>query len=132
MNYWTGKPYLGIGPSAHSYNGNNLRTWTVKNNPKYIKSINTGKLPISTEVLTKTDQYNEYVMTRLRIQQGINLDEIKQKFGPSYFEYFMLQIEPHLDAERLDLFQNHVTVTPKAKFLSDGIAADLFKIEFEA
>ena len=130
LNYWTGKPYLGIGPSAHSYNGSDKRTWTIKNNIKYIKSINSGKLPITTETLSKTDQYNEHVMTRLRIQQGIDLDEIQQKFGQSYLEYLILQIQPHLDAERLDLFQNHITVTPQAKFLSDGIAADLFKIEF--
>lgn len=130
LNYWMGKPYLGIGPSAHSYNGSDVRTWTIKNNIKYIKAINAGQLPITTETLTKTDQYNEYVMTRLRIQQGIDLDEVIQKFGQSYFEYLMLQIQPHLDEERLDLFQNHITVTPKAKFLSDGIAADLFRIEF--
>jgi len=132
LNYWTGKPYLGIGPSAHSYNGSDLRTWSIKNNIKYIKSIDSGILPISTETLSKTDQYNEHVMTRLRLQQGIDLDEIKQKYGQSYFEYLLLQIQPHLDAERLDLFKNHVNVTPEAKFLSDGIAADLFKIEFES
>jgi len=132
MAYWTGKPYLGIGPSAHSYNGSDLRTWTIKNNIKYIKSIGSNKLPISTETLTKTDRYNEHVMTRLRLQEGIDLDEILQKYGQSYFEYFMLQIQPHLDAERLDLYKNHVSVRPEAKFLSDGIAADLFKIEFDS
>ena len=132
LNYWTGKPYLGIGPSAHSYNGKELRTWTIKNNMKYIKSINSGVLPVNTETLTKTDRYNEHVMTRLRLQQGINLDDIKQEFGMSYVEYLMLQIQPHLDAERLDLYQNHIKVTPQAKFMSDGIAADLFRIEFDS
>ena len=63
--YWQGKPYIGIGPSAHSFNGKQ-RGWNVRNNTKYIKSLQIGDLPIEIETLTKTDQYNEYVMTGLR------------------------------------------------------------------
>jgi oxygen-independent coproporphyrinogen-3 oxidase len=131
LAYWTGKPYLGIGPSAHSYNGKDKRVWNIKNNIKYIKSIKAGLLPITEEILNKSDQYNEFVMTRLRLQEGIDLDELKSNFGQNYVDYFILQIQSHLDEERLDLYQNHVCITPKAKFLSDGIAADLFKIDFK-
>ncbi len=131
LAYWTGKPYLGIGPSAHSYNGNEKRQWNIKNNVKYIKSISSNSLPNTSEILTKSDQYNEFVMTRLRLKNGINLEELKTRFGQNYFDYFILHIQPHLDEERLEIYKNHAYVTPNAKFLSDGIASDLFNIDFQ-
>ena len=130
LAYWTGKAYLGIGPSAHSYNGINKRLWNIKNNIKYIKGISGDNLPITEELLTKNNQFNEFIMTRLRLDKGIDLNELKSVFGPEYFDYFILQIQTHIDENRLDLYKNHVSLTPEAKFLSDGIAADLFKIEF--
>ncbi len=131
LAYWTGKPYLGIGPSAHSYNGQSKRFWNINNNAKYIKAIESNQLPVTEEQLNKTDLYNEYVMTRLRIQSGINLDEIHSKFGQNYLDYLLLQSQPHLDNFNLIISHNKLKITPKAKFLSDGIAADLFKINFE-
>ncbi|MGX1025150.1 radical SAM family heme chaperone HemW [Psychroflexus sp. MBR-150] len=131
LAYWTGKAYLGVGPSAHSYNGYDKRFWNIKNNIKYIKAIEKGELPITSEHLSKTDRYNEYIMTRLRTQSGVDLDEIQSLFGLNYLDYLMLQAQPHLIENNIDIFDNKLKITSKAKFLSDGIAADLFKIEFE-
>jgi len=130
LNYWTGQPYLGIGPSGNGYDGKNKRTWNIKNNIKYIKAINNNELPQSVETLTKIDQYNEYVMTRLRTKWGISCNEIKIKFGRDYLDYLILQSQSHLDQSNLEIHQNHIHITKDAKFLSDGIAADLFKIDF--
>lgn len=132
LAYWTGKAYLGIGPSAHSYNGHDQRFWNIKNNIKYIKTLEKGELPITSEHLCKNDRYNEYVMTRLRTQSGIDLDEIQSVFGQSYLDYLMRQAQPHLEEFNLVIKEKSLSITPKAKFLSDGIAADLFKIQFEA
>ncbi|RRO15921.1 radical SAM family heme chaperone HemW [Flavobacteriaceae bacterium 14752] len=131
LAYWTGKAYLGIGPSAHSYNGKNIRQWNIKNNIKYIKALQRDELPITSEHLSKTDRYNEYIMTRLRTQPGVDLDEIQSVFGQNYLDYLMLQAQFHLKEFNLEVLENKLKITPKAKFLSDGIAADLFKIEFD-
>ena len=69
-------------------------------------------------------------MTRLRTKWGIDCDEIKSKFGQAYLDYLILQAQSHLDQSHLEIHQNHIHISYEAKFLSDGIAADLFKIEF--
>jgi len=131
LAYWTGKAYLGIGPSAHSYNGHDQRFWNIKNNVKYIKALEKGELPITSEHLSKTDRYNEYIMTRLRTKWGVDFDDILSLFGQSYLDYLKLQSQPHLKNLNLTINDNKLKITPKAKFFSDGIAADLFKIDFE-
>ena len=73
--YWQGLPYLGIGPSAHSFDGT-TRSWNIANNPLYAKAIEEGRLPITRESLTPIDRYNEYVMTQLRTDSGINLNKV--------------------------------------------------------
>lgn len=128
MAYWQGKPYIGIGPSAHSYSGME-RSWNLANNTGYIKSIEAGKLPLEREQLSIKDQYNEYVMTRLRTQTGISLQEIEASFGQKYGEYLLTQSKTHIEANRLLLQDDRLTVTKEGKFLSDGIASDLFLIE---
>ena len=130
LNYWLGKPYLGIGPSGNGYDGDNKRTWNIKNNIKYIKAISNNELPQNIEILKKIDQYNEFVMTRLRTKWGISFEELEKKFGRSYLEYLILQMQTHLDEDNLEIVENHLHITKKGKFLSDGIAADLFKVEF--
>lgn len=77
--YWLGKSYLGIGPAAHSYDGNS-RKWNISNNPLYIKSLEKGEIPQETEDLSVSDKYNEYVMTRLRTKFGVDIAEVFQKF----------------------------------------------------
>ena len=78
--YWLGKKYIGIGPSAHSFNGIQ-RSWNVANNTLYIKSIQESRLPSEVEILTVTDRYNEYIMTGLRTIWGVSLEKVKTDFG---------------------------------------------------
>ncbi len=123
--YWQGKKYIGIGPSAHSYD-NNRRAWNINNNPKYIKAITAGELPQEVEELSLTDQYNEYVMTRLRTQFGVSLMEIATLYGEKYKDYFVEYSQKHVEEHLLFMEGDRVYVSKKGKFLSDGIASDLF------
>lgn len=123
--YWQGKSYLGIGPSAHSFDGN-TRSWNVRNNTLYIKSIENNELPSETETLTKTDRYNEYVMTGLRTMWGVSVKRVEKDFGKKYKEYLLQQAQKHLEEHLLFLDGDTLLATKKGKFLSDGISSDLF------
>ena len=125
--YWQGKSYLGIGPSAHSFNGTE-RCWNVRNNSKYIQSLEKRILPIETETLSITDKYNEYVITGLRTIWGVSLEKVERDYGMNYKKYLIEQSQKHLNAHLLYLDNDKLLVTKKGKFLSDGIASDLFKI----
>jgi oxygen-independent coproporphyrinogen-3 oxidase len=129
-SYWLGKKYIGIGPSAHSYDGEK-RGWNVSNNSLYIKSIQEGKLPIETEILTKTDRYNEYVMTGLRTIWGISLDRIQTEFGQNYLDYLNQQSAKYIEDHLLFVDENILRTTRKGKFLSDGITSDLFLLNLD-
>ena len=124
-SYWLGKKYIGIGPSAHSYDGKN-RGWNVSNNSLYIKSIQENKLPIEIETLTKTDRYNEYIMTGLRTIWGVSLERIEHEFGKTYLDYLNQQAAKFIEDHLLFMDDNILRTTKKGKFLSDGIASDLF------
>jgi putative oxygen-independent coproporphyrinogen III oxidase len=125
--YWLGKQYLGIGPSAHSFNGIQ-RSWNVSNNNQYLKAIENNSLPLQAEKLSVTDVYNEYVMTGLRTIWGVSLEKIHQDFGETYKDYLLKQAKKHIKNEVLGLEGNLLLATKKGKFLIDGIAADLFMI----
>jgi oxygen-independent coproporphyrinogen-3 oxidase len=125
--YWLGKKYLGIGPSAHSYNGD-VRAWNISNNTKYLKAIANSDLPIEEEILSKTDRYNEYVMVGLRTIWGVSLDRIQKDFGKKYHTYLLQQAEIYLQEHLLFLENDMLFTTKKGKFLADGIAANLFMI----
>jgi oxygen-independent coproporphyrinogen-3 oxidase len=125
--YWLGKKYLGIGPSAHSYDGIS-RSWNVSNNSIYLKSLEENKLPNETEILSKTDRYNEYVMTGLRTIWGVSLDRIEKEFGNSYLDYLQKQSQKFLNDDLLFIDDNILKPTQKGKFLTDGIASDLFLV----
>lgn len=129
-SYWLGKKYIGIGPSAHSYDGKN-RGWNVSNNSLYIKSIQENKLPIEIETLTKTDRYNEYIMTGLRTIWGVSLERIEQEFGKTYLDYLNQQAAKFIEDHLLFIDNNILRTTKKGKFLSDGIASDLFLLNLE-
>jgi oxygen-independent coproporphyrinogen-3 oxidase len=129
-SYWLGKKYIGIGPSAHSYDGKN-RGWNVSNNALYIKSIQENKLPIEIETLTKTDRYNEYVMTGLRTIWGVSLDRIEEEFGKTYFDYLNQQAAKFIEDHLLFVDDNILRTTKNGKFLCDGIASDLFLLNLE-
>jgi len=98
----------------------------VSNNALYLKSISENKLPSETEILTKTDRYNEYVMTGLRTIWGISLDRIENEFGTTYLDYLKLQSEKYVENHLLFIEDNILRTTKKGKFLSDGISSALF------
>ena len=129
-SYWLGKKYIGIGPSAHSYDGVS-RSWNVSNNTHYLKSIAENKLPLETETLTITDRYNEYVMTGLRTIWGISLDRIEQEFGKTYLDYLNQQAKKYIEDHLLFVDENILRTTKSGKFLSDGIASDLFLLNLD-
>ena len=128
--YWMGKSYLGIGPSAHSYNGQS-RKWNINNNALYLKSLQDNTLPLEEENLSIPDKYNEYVMTRLRTMWGVSVKEVDLNFGTNYKTHLLIEAVPHLREGLLSLENDILKVTEKGKFLSDGIASDLFFINLE-
>ena len=129
-SYWLGKKYIGIGPSAHSFDGEK-RAWNVSNNALYLKAIEENILPIEWEVLSKIDRYNEYIMTGLRTVWGISLDRIEKEFGKKYLDYLNQQAEKYIEDHLLFVDENILRTTRKGKFLSDGIASDLFLLNLE-
>jgi oxygen-independent coproporphyrinogen-3 oxidase len=129
-SYWLGKKYIGIGPSAHSYDGDK-RGWNVSNNTLYLKSISENKLPLETEALTITDRYNEYIMTGLRTIWGVSLDSIENEFGKSYLDYLNKQAAKYIEDHLLFVDDNILRTTKSGKFLGDGIASDLFLLNLE-
>jgi len=128
LAYWTGKPYVGIGPSAHTYDGDRRRGWNKANNMVYMKEIEAHRLPIETETLSLTDKYNELVMTRLRTVYGISLAEVEADYGETFAQYLREQARPYIADELLEWRDGNLHVTHKGKFLSDGIASGLFKV----
>ncbi|MEY4904277.1 MAG: hypothetical protein RLZZ292_2092 [Bacteroidota bacterium] len=124
-NYWAGVPYLGLGPSAHSFNGTS-RQWNVANNANYIKKIGQHLVPFEIEHLTTAQRYNEYVMTSLRTMWGCDLEKIKA-FGEDFYTYFLENSLPFLE-EGLILKKNksYFILSDQARFRADGIAAELF------
>lgn len=126
--YWKSEPYLGIGPSAHSYNGNLERSWNVANNPLYIKNINQNIIPKETEILSEKDRFNEMMMIGLRTIWGVDLNKISQNFSPEIIDYFNKEIKPKLESEILKIENNHLLIPERHWFLADGIASDLFMV----
>lgn len=124
-SYWSGQWYLGLGPSAHSYNGKS-RQYNVANNALYIKEINEGTIPAEVEVLSTADRYNEYIMTALRRIEGIDLNKVNQDFGQTYVELCLTEAAQYVECDRLLLKHNRLTLTPAGKFFADGIASALF------
>jgi len=126
-SYWLGKTYLGIGPAAHSFNGTQ-RSWNVQNNTKYINAIQQNELPIQRETLSVVDRYNEYVMTGLRTIWGVSFAKIEKDYGGNYAKYLKSQSEKFIQQDLLYIDDQILKTTKKGKFLSDGIAADLFML----
>ena len=125
--YWEGVPYLGIGPGAHSLVAH-TRSWNVSNNVLYIKALQDSKRPHQSETLSVNDRYNEYIMTGLRTAKGVSLPKIAADFGLVYREYAE-SLLPELQAKQWIFLDGDTLHVPKdAKFLSDGIAAELFKL----
>ncbi|MDR2223366.1 MAG: radical SAM family heme chaperone HemW [Flavobacteriaceae bacterium] len=128
--YWLGKKYLGIGPSAHSFDGVH-RSWNIANNSLYIKAIEESILPLEIETLTLHDQYNEYVMTGLRTIWGVDIERVSIKMGTIYSDYLVKESAHFIEEGLMHREGNILTITDKGKFLSDGIASDLFWVDLK-
>lgn len=123
-NYWRGVPYVGIGPSAHSFNGE-TRQWNVANNNQYIKAIVHGAIPAETEVLTEDNRLNEYIMTSLRTLWGLDLDKL-EKIAPGSESELLKAAEQFFDQGHIEKNNRTIILTPTGKLYADHIAAELF------
>ena len=124
-NYWEGVSYLGIGPSAHSFNGES-RQWNVSNNSKYIDQIQLKKIPAEMEMLSTENRINEYIMTSLRTSKGMSLQKITERFGSDYANEVRNGLEPFADKNWINLKEQIVTLTTDGKLFADHIASELF------
>ena len=127
-SYWKYQEYLGIGPSAHSYNGTDVRSWNIANNQQYIKRLNSNILAKETEILSPQDQFNEMIMIGLRTMWGVDLDSLNQKFSENILEHFNKEIQNKIEEEILKIENNHLKIPEKHWFMADGIASDLFLV----
>lgn len=123
-NYWRGVKYLGIGPSAHSFNGE-TRQWDIANNAAYMKEIGLGKVPAETEVLTETDRLNEYIMTSLRTMWGLDLEKLNV-IAKGSSDDLLKEAEEPLEKGLIKLENNIITLTREGQLYADQVAADLF------
>ena len=128
-SYWQGKKYLGIGPSAHSFDGVS-RQWNISNNNTYIDSLKTNSLPFEKEILTAAQQLNEYIMTSLRTIEGIDVRVVEKKFGKKEKERLLQSIKKYLENKKVVVSEaGNLVLTNEGKLLADGIASDLFSID---
>lgn len=124
--YWQGVPYLGFGPSAHSFDGRRTRSYNVPSLKVYTTELLAGRRPYEEEHLSDEELQHEYVMTRLRTQWGIPLEEYQALFGGKALEVLLHEARPHLEAGKLTHQSSVLRLTPSGVFVSDGIIADLF------
>jgi oxygen-independent coproporphyrinogen-3 oxidase len=124
-NYWDGVNYLGIGPSAHSFNGES-RQCNISNNSKYIDGIELKKVPAETEFLSTENKINEYIMTSLRTSKGMDLQTVSLKFGSDYSNEIYNNLEPFLEKEWININEKMVNLTREGKLFADHIASELF------
>lgn len=124
-SYWQGKHYVGLGPSAHSFNGNS-RQWNISNNALYIQSLKNNTLSFEKEELTATQQLNEYIMTRLRTMEGINMQYVTGRFGKSAGTRLETASRKYIDNKTMLIQNDHLRLTKEGKLFADRIAAELF------
>lgn len=125
-SYWQGRQYLGLGPSAHSYNGSE-RQWNIANNALYQESIGQGTVPAEKEILTPEQKLNEYVMTSLRTMEGLSLDHVADYWSEQTSKAIMKDAAVFLNDGTMISSGNHLVLTDEGKLLADGIAAELFR-----
>lgn len=126
--YWKYREYLGIGPSAHSYNGLDTRSWNIANNQQYINRINSHILAKEEEILSENDQFNEMIMIGLRTIWGVDMQILKTKFPEHRIEKLSRQIQSKINDGILTIENNHLKIPEKHWFMADGIASDLFVV----
>ena len=122
-SYWQGKPYLGLGPSAHSYDGGPSRQWNIANNALYIKNPLSG---VEQEILSPVQQLNEFIMISLRTIEGLDLDQLAARWGHDKEQILVAHAERYIREGKMMLKDQHLILTREGKLLADGIAAALF------
>lgn len=127
-NYWRGVPYLGIGPSAHGFDGTN-RYLNIANNSKYLEQLSKGQLAETVEELTQLDRLNEYIMTALRTMWGIDLEKIRNTYGKTFHEETLHNIKPFLERNWVIQQEHKILLTPEGKLFADHIASELFLLD---
>lgn len=126
--YWKYQEYLGIGPSAHSYNGFDVRSWNVANNQQYIKKLSDKILAKEEEFLSQEDQFNEMIMIGLRTMWGVDLSHVKNKFSDALQEHFQKEIKAKIEEGILVIENDHLKIPEEHWFMADGIASYLFVV----
>lgn len=126
-SYWSGQPYLGLGPSAHSFDGLKIRRWNIANNSLYIQSLQQGVLPFEEEMLTEDQALNERVMVSIRTAEGISLKAIREDYGAIEAGRLLSLSGPYIKEGYMVLEDERLKLTDAGKFLADGIAAHLFR-----
>jgi oxygen-independent coproporphyrinogen-3 oxidase len=124
-SYWQGASYLGLGPSAHSFNGES-RQWNISNNALYIKSLKEDKVPFEIENLTETQRLNEYIMTSLRTMEGLNVELVTSWFGEKAAAKLKKEAQTFIDTGKMQWNNSYLQLTKEGKLFADGIAAELF------
>lgn len=127
-SYWTGKKYLGCGPSAHSFNGS-TRQWNVSSLDKYIAGIEKGIPDFEIEELNVTTRYNDFVITSLRTMWGLSLNRLEEEFGTEFKQYCLENAQTYLDSGKLEIRDNTLFLSKEGIFISDGIMSDLLWVE---
>ena len=125
--YWLGKKYLGLGPSAHSYD-QNTRRWNVSHVERYIHGVETGEEYFEEEKLNVKEHFNEHILTRIRTKWGVSLSFVNQKFGETYHQYLLQQIAKHQESGFVILKDETITLSREGLFVSDEIMSDLMII----
>ena len=126
-SYWQNKLFLGIGPSAHSFNYKSRR-WNIASNKKYIEKLNTNNVYFEEEILTINQQYNEYVLTNLRTMWGININVIKSKFGCKYSSYAKNMLSKWIEKKYIKENNEKIVLTDKGSVFADKIISELFLV----
>jgi oxygen-independent coproporphyrinogen-3 oxidase len=124
-SYWQGAAYLGLGPSAHSFNGES-RQWNVANNALYIQSLKAGNVPFEIENLTNTQRLNEYIMTSLRTMEGLDVQWVAKQFGEQAANQLQQESKQFIETGKMQLHNGRLQLTKEGKLFADGIAAELF------
>jgi oxygen-independent coproporphyrinogen-3 oxidase len=130
-SYWNGDTYWGLGPAAHSFDGEKMRSWNIANNMQYVREINTGLIPAETEILSQVDLYNEMVMIGLRTSKGCNLQRIESNFGVRVKEYFLDQMKSAFLSENAFINGDQVALSSKGRMMADAIMRDAFLTQEE-
>jgi len=126
-SYWRGQPYLGLGPSAHSFDGLLTRRWNIANNSLYIQSLQQGQVPFEEEILTEDQALNEAVMISLRTAEGLDIPKFRALYGEDEVQRLMRLSGPYITEGLMEFNEDYLRLTDAGKFLADGIAAHLFR-----